>query len=120
MLQVNNVRAQEAPTVKVRLTSISVPEWSLPLEEFVTPLKPYTPLYIHRVWTIADGGQLTGAAASRNILTLTLQVNFRIYKGDTITITGLLGAIFPKGPIFLIDPNIGEGTFEQKLDSSSS
>jgi hypothetical protein len=66
-------------------------------------------LYIHRVWTIADGGQLTGAAASRNILTLTLQVNFRIYKGDTITITG---------PITLIDPNIGEGTFEEKLDRS--
>ena len=72
-------------------------------------------LYIHRVWTIADGGQLTGAAASRNILTLTLQVNFRIYKGDTITITGLLGAISPKGQITLIDPNIGEGTFEEKL-----
>jgi hypothetical protein len=68
MLQVNNVRAQEVPTVKVRLSSISVPEWNLTLEEFVTLDKPYTPLYIHRVWTIADGCQLTGTVVSRNFL----------------------------------------------------
>jgi len=117
----NDVWAQEPPQISVQIDlydGSTFLENLFPLVPLDVPGKPFTPLYIQKVWTRADGGQTQASPASRNTITLTLQTNFRIFAGDTLTISGLLGAVARKGPIELTR-NSSSGVMEPNTVFSS-
>ena len=104
----NDVLAQEPPEIFIQIDLYSgsmIEENLFRLAPVVVPGKPSTPLYIEKVWTRADGGQTQASPASINLITITLQTNFPIFRDDTLTISGLLGAVARKGPIALLKRN---------------
>ena len=125
---VNGVLAQLPPSIFVSATMPRVDgeQTVLPLRNMTTPEIPLAPLFLQKVFVLANVGQSDGSPALQNVITVTLQTNFLLPAGSQLTFgvgtdqrnDGFVGAVYPKGPIAIQDGGAGAGAGSSYFSSA--